>query len=698
MNSRIFIGIAISSVLSACGGGADTQKASAPGVATTPNASVPGTSLTPGTSAVSNVTPSSIDPTAPASTGAGIEGSGTSPSNAGNTTPSLNTPVIELLEVAQTHVIPAEGKTWINPSLQGKSLHLAADREALVLVKLSTPNGVIQTPVLEVLSVAVSVGQVSLNAPSTLPPTEASGPAYNGTSYWAKIDKAWVKPGLTVQVKNGDGQRSVAKAISVGAPTSFTMYSLPFYLFGVSEAAAPFSQTAAPDAATRDEYFAKHPISDLQMVNHPAQKVTWPYIVVGPRQGRPAQKVLYKEQQGDGYAVMSAILTVLGHMRTANADAVMNNQYYAPLIMALQSGAYGSPGGGLGGGDVGTGDFSYTGVFIHEAGHAFGMPHANDGYVGGNYPYVGGSLKDSSWGYDQKRNEFLSTLVPSTASTFRNCLTGGFPMGRQVDSQNRCIKQDPMQSGSGDQASGSKYTMFSDFNASVVQNYLEGDTTLVNGKYAYSGGKIIMDISSASGYSRWNTLEKRYLPVEAKSVDGGLYGLDNGLASQRNVPVHTILMTASLKSIVESSDATQLDYKDTVTYDPDLTQIYTPISYVGNLRRMIDPTDTVQLASIQPGSGANYWYCRNAGCDYTLRVTFTDNSTQHIVLQSGFRGWFSNAVSTSALNPLDSASFRTWAVNVPGAKAIKLIELLETPEVYEGLSANPRVISSRVVN
>jgi Peptidase M66 len=566
------------------------------------------------------------------------------------------------------------------------------------LVKFSTPNGVVQTPVLEVFNGAVSVGQVSLNAPSSLPPTEANGSPYTATSYWATLDKAWVKPGLTVQVKNGDGQRSVASAINVGAATSFTMLSLPFYLFGVSESAAPFAQTTAPDVATRDEYFAKHPISDLQMVNHPAQKVTWPYIVVGPRQGRPAQKVLYKEQQGDGFAVMSAVLNVLSNMRKANADASMNNQYYAPLIMALQAGTYSSPGGGLGGGDVGTGDFSYTGIFIHEAGHAFGMPHANDGYVAGNYPYIGGSLKGSSWGYDQKRNELLSTLVPATASTYKNCLIGGFPLGRQVDSLNRCIKQDPMQSGSGDQASGSKYTMFSDFNASVVQNYLEGDTTLVNGKYVYSGGKIKLDSSSSTGFSRWNTVEKRYVPVETKTTDAGLYGLDNGLATQRNVAVHTLVLSASLKSIVESTGPAQLDYNDTVTYDTDLTQIYPPISYVGNLRRMIDPTDAVQLATIQPNTGLNYWYCKNAGCDYTLRVTFTDNSMQHTVLQSGFRGWFNNALSTAALDPLDSASFRTWAVNVPAAKAIKLIELLETPEVYKGLSANPRVIASRVVN
>jgi hypothetical protein len=543
-----------------------------------------------------------------------------------------------------------------------KNFHLTADREALVLIKLSSPIGVVASPILEVFNGTQSLGQVVLNMPATLPATEANGPAYSTTSHWAKIDKAWVKPGLTIQVLNSGKERSAAKAINVGSRTAFTMLTLPFYLFGVSETAAPFSQTTAPDQATKDEYFPKHPISDIQMVNHPAGKITWPYIIVKPRKGFAAQKVIYKEQQNDGFAVMSAVLDVLRTMRNANGDNSMNIQYYAPLIMATQSGQYGSPGGGLGGSDVGTGDFNYTGIFIHEAGHAFGMPHANEGFVDGTYPYVSGSLSGSTWGYDQKRNEFLSTLVPSTASTFKNCLNGT-PTGRQFDSLNRCIKQDPMASGAGDQTPLSKYAMFSDYNAGVVQNYLEGTATLTNGKYVYSAGKIILDSTSNTGYSRWNSIEKRYVPVETKTVSAGLYALDNMLPYQRDVAVHAIVFTAGISSIVERIDATQLNYDDTVTYNAALTQIYPPVSYSCNLRRLIDPTDATQLASIQPTvgnakGGVNDWFCKNAGCDYTLKVTFADNSLQHIVVQAGFRGWFDNALLAGVQDQLSESSFK----------------------------------------
>jgi Peptidase M66 len=684
-NSKILPSLALFTILAACGGG--TEKANtSPGVTTSSGgAATQDVSVIESVPQTSKVNPASIDNQSAA------------PSNV-----TLNAPVIDLLEVAQTHVLPAEGKSWSSAGLQVKNFHLTAEREALVLVKLSSPLGVVSSPLLEVFNGAQSLGQVVLNTPATLPPTESNGTAYSTTSHWAKIDKAWVKPGLTVQVVNSAKERSASKAINVGPRTAFTIFTLPFYVFGVSETAAPFSQTAAPDQATKDEYFAKHPISDIQMVNHPAGKITWPYLIVKPRKGFAAQKVIYKEQQNDGFAVMSAVLDVLRTMRNANGDNSMNIQYYAPLIMATQSGQYGPPGGGLGGSDVGTGDFDYTGIFIHEAGHAFGMPHANEGFVGGTYPYISGSLSGSTWGFDQKRNEFLNTLVPATASTFKTCLNGT-PTGRQFDALSRCIKQDPMASGAGDQTPNSKYTMFSDYNAGVVQNYLEGTTTLTNGKYVYTAGKTILDSTSNTGYSRWNTIEKRYVPVETKTISAGLYGLDNILPYQRDVAVHAIVFTAGISSIVERIDATQLNYDDIVTYDAALTQIYPPVSYTGNLRRLIDPTDAAQLASIQPTVGAtkggvNDWFCKNAGCDYTLKVTFTDNSVQYTVVQAGFRGWFDNALAPGVQDPLSESSFKVWAVNVPATKAIKLIELLETPEVYKGFPANPRIIANRVVN
>jgi hypothetical protein len=613
----------------------------------------------------------------------------------GDSTPNgLTAPIINKLEVAQTHVIPPEGKTWTGSKL-ANNLHLVGNREALVLVDFSI-DGTVEKPILEAFVNNQKLGEVALNSPNTLPPTEANGPAYTGTAFWAKLEKAWIKPGLTLSVKGSNTDSSAPRAVKVGAPAEFTILTLPFYLFGLNESAIPLSQTATADQATTDEYFAKHPFADLQIKNHAAQKIVWPYIIVEPRQGRAAQKVEYKEQQGDGYAVMSAILDTLGAMRNANGDGLINNHYYAPLLMANKAGNYSSPGGGLGGGNLGTGDYAYAGIFIHEAGHAFGMPHANDGFQDGEYPHTGGSLKGSSWGFDQNKNRFLAPFVPSSAATFKNCATDDFPMGRQKDAQGRCIKQDLMQSGAGDQAAGDKYTMFSDFNASVVQQYMEGTTTLKNGKHEYNGGRIFIDPSSSSGYSRWDTIDSKFVP--ALSVpDKGLYGLDNGVPITRDVPVRTIIITANIASITDSSGNGTLGYEDTITYNPATTQVYEPISYTGNLRRLIDPSDAAQRASIVPDTGENPWYCKNAGCDYTLKVTFADNSQQFVILQSGFRGWFNAEIPAAAANPLDGSSYRVWGVNIPAVKAIQKLEVLETPEVWKGLPAVAKVIASRTI-
>jgi hypothetical protein len=293
--------------------------------------------------------------------------------------------------------------------------------------------------------------------------------------------------------------------------------------------------------------------------------------------------------------------------------------------------------------------------------------------------------------------------VPSNASRYAECATDGFVVGRQFDELGRCIKQDPMQSGAGDQAEGYKYTMFSDFNAAIVQHYIEGSTELKSdGTRNYNGGRVLVDPTSASGYSRWDSLDSTLVPVTPSTSSGGLYGLDGGFPTQRNVPVHTIILTISLESIqdtfTEVSGETHLSYQDTITYNTNLTQIYPPLSYIGNLRRVIDPKDATQLASIVPDTSENRWYCQNSGCDYTLKATYTDNSEYFVVLHGGFRGWFSKELKSAAGNPNSGDSYKVFGVNVPGNKTIKKIELLETPEVWKGLPASPKVIASRLIN
>ncbi len=489
---------------------------------------------------------------------------------------------------------------------------------------------------------------------------------------------AWVRPGLRVRVTSADHAPSAYRSLRVGADSDFEMFTLPFYLFGATpQNSEPLTKSAKPDQASQDELSAKWPVAHVDFVNHPAGRVEWPYLVAPPNAGNPAMRLENSDQQKDGYAAMRATLQTLSAIRAANGDQSTNNHVYAPLMMRSAAGKYTQPGGGLGGGARGTGTVSYTGVFIHEQGHAFGLPHAGGAYDDGDFPYAGGSLKGSVWGYDAGRRELLAPFIPAGAETAKSCLSDGWHL---KDAKGRCVKQDPMQGGSGDQAPGYKYTAFSDFNASEIQRWFEGETKLAkDGSHEHDGGTIFVDAKSSTGYSRWDTLDEARVEVTPTTADKGLWGFDGGLPYERGVAVHTIVFSVSAAGT------------------PGATQVYPTLSYKGNLVRQVDPTSKAALKEIDPASGAAPWYCKGSGCDYTVRATYADGTQAHVLVRGGFRGWFdpTGPVTSYAKDPTDDDSFSVFGVNVPGDKPLSKVEVLETPMGWQGVPSNPKVVVSR---
>ena len=134
--------------------------------------------------------------------------------------------IINRLELAQTHVIPPEGKSWTGGKLAKYNLHLVGNREALVLVDFAASS--VQNPVLEAFVAGQKLGEVALNTPANLPATEANGTAYSIMVFWAKLEKAWIKPGLNLRLKGSNTSPSEAQSVKVGAPAEFTGYTLPF--------------------------------------------------------------------------------------------------------------------------------------------------------------------------------------------------------------------------------------------------------------------------------------------------------------------------------------------------------------------------------------------------------------------------------------------------------------------------------------
>jgi Peptidase M66 len=613
-----------------------------------------------------------------------VVGCGGGDSGTGGVTPPSPPPTVAKtalkigsFEYAQTHILPEGGIAWTLPSETG-ALTLVGNRDTLALVTLTTTDAT--NPVIQASANGAVLGTVPLNPPSALPPTEAGGAAYKTGLYSAQMPAAWFVKGLSLTVSADNYLASTASNPLIGAPSKLDVNIVPFYLFGATDANSQLlSAVQSPSAAIQKDIYDKWPVSALTVKPFNGGRVSLPSLVVGVRADKngvtqPAYRLSNTDQQLDGFAAMSGALNLLGLMRAANGESATSNLYYGPMITLNAAGKQVGTGGGLGGGDSGVGDTSYGGIFIHEMGHAFGLPHANDGYLAGKYPYVGGSDKGSAWGYNQNAKIFLNLIVDKSAANFANCATT-----HQTDPSGLCYKQDPMQSGAEDKTAGFTYGTFSDFNIGKIQQWFEGKTTLdAAGKHVQSGGVIFPDTGFSSGYARWDGVDKamvEYLPALSQN---GLYGINDNLPTTKNVPVYAIMIAYSQAGT------------------PGASIIYPPVKYTGNLIKTFDPSNTQDLADFTIDTGKYAWYCKGYGCDYSIRVTYADGSIIYRVLKGGFRSWFSPtaALPATATDPLNSGSFKTWAINVPGNQPIAKIEMLDTPLVWKGLPTTPTVLQS----
>ena len=509
------------------------------------------------------------------------------------------------------------------------------------------------------------------------------GQPYSTTAYSAFINASYVKRGLVIKVLyNTDGVTTWSNLI-VGAPTRFDIVTVPLYFFGADPATAvhkgkkltPDLVGSMPSDDIAYEYMTKLPIASFKLRHHPAKYFKTPYMIVSPRSGGPAYRLLHKEDAKDGFAPLSVGMNIIGTFRSMDGEEDMATQYYGAMVMNDKSGQYTGPGGGLGGGHIGTGDYSYGGIFYHEQGHAFGLPHANDAFKANKYPYPNGGLKGSGWGYDERLNMFVDPFDNKCRADKTDN-----PQPREDAEPRRCYKQDPMQSGHGHQEAGSYYSISSDFQNARIQRYFEG-TTL-------DQGRMWKNVTSSGGYVKWNPATQNFTDVAPNPTK---------VAQVFNTKLVAVIFTVSCPEIKCNSSGI-LD-TDALTSTA-VTQIYPPVEYTGNAKEFVDVDDVKQLdrhhwPKAKADGRAEKRTCDN-GCDFIAAFTFKDGSVKRIMIPKSFRAWQkpTDPVHVDSPDPLKGQSYKVLGVAVPGS-GVRRVDLMYAPRVWEGIHARvPQLITS----
>ena len=573
-----------------------------------------------------------------------------------NSTPSKPAEVVLSLEVAQTHVLPPEGLRW--PNFEAGHLRVVAERDVLILAHLTKGN--MLAPNIEAWQGVKLLGRRQLANPEQLPATEGGDKPYATTAWSAVLPANWVAPGLSVRVVDGERALTALVPVSVAPKVDVTLQMLPFVLFGASKDVSGIMNMSDQQRAQAS---AGMPFSKTHVVEHPIGAFESNYVIIPPVEGLEAYKVSSADSLRSTKYALNHMADIAQVIHAAAGDRWLNRVTYASITMLnskkekiwLGSGGVSLPGTGSAASDP---TFGYL---WHEGGHAMSLGHSGEESSSSPplYAYAAGSLKGSVWGFDQVNNYFRSTLTTpnslhATCDGDKAVLWGAT---FQKDSNGRCYRFDPMQSADDQMGPNAEFPLFSDFNSSRMLQWA------LNRTHMNDEGNGLKRLD-ASG--NWTS----FTPVTEYAAQFGLLGQFPAIISKQ---LDFIYITHSLAGT------------------KDISQFYKPVRHTGNATAQIDPLDNISLQKINPDQVNGKWmeydrFCKETGCDFTLKATYQDSTTAYRILRGSSRqSWEPRKWKDDYLNAKSKDSFLQWAVNLPipasGAKLQKL-ELLETPTVW----------------
>lgn len=546
---------------------------------------------------------------------------------------------------AQTHVMEPSWPLFF----------LVAERPALVEA-IVTGAGV--APEIRVLGFIEGklVGELCLAGPAQLPARVDFSVQQKSDRYTATLPSAWLKPGLSIIVKTGDIQQNFsAEQLKVSAAPDLNLIMLPVDLLNYSKNSDVFQ---APKNWLAD-FAGAVPAARFRFGQLPV-RVALPQLVVAPSGVTPFQLKLRPCNNGerstecvafnyDRMDIQAAVTRVIDAIHFATGE-------YSYAYYYGHTGAF-NPGGWGGGKHFVGADF--TGIFLHEMGHALSLPHWGQGAFQNTtpnqyeyrYPYGGnnndGGGRGNSWNYYQNIGEFTSPICE-----LKNNSNIGLERSDAMQRNAWCPELRSKDVGPWDG--------FGDFSAISIFRFMKGADQYA-GTVPYRGGNAPFNLPKQTGFPNLlvDSAGKRQL-VRANqpmtTINEERY--DFLFPQAWDVPVATIYGT----------------YHPSIK---DANLIYAPLEYQGTLPRVIDPTDPdtfTRLAERKAYGDFFYW-----PKDFTIKVTYSDGSKRVALLprSSIDRNW-----------SMGSGPWRGdimyYAINVPRNQPIQRVELFERPFVVRG--------------
>ena len=329
------------------------------------------------------------------------------------------------------------------------------------------------------------------------------------------------------------------------------------------------------------------------------------------------------------------------------------------------------PGGWGGGKTFVSADYQW--VTIHEMGHAASLPHwgdaflreeQDDGWV--EYPWGGvgfdGGGRGPTWTYVQHQDEFVSPLCEEDWNE-----NFGLERSDAMQRSNSC--------GEWRGEDWGPWDGFSDFSAFAMFRFMTGAVTNKRGWVNDPlHGEMEYNLPAQGGFPEmeWDVESPEYHRPDSEIVAQNWESLDFRIPQERNRPVFTI-------------------YGSYHPAESDATILYDPLYYMGDMPKVLDPTDPETFADLAAGGegpyGDYFWWPK----DLTIKVTYRDGTVLHALYPYGnvSREW--------------EYGFGPWrgdllyfAINVPADEDIERVQVFERPFLVrysdwedEGNVANP---------